>query len=363
MADHPAVWINLDRGGIVSTIMEWNRTKVLVTGGGGFLGRRLVGKLLELGADVAVFCRGEYPDIEAAGARVFRGDIRDESALYEACSNRQVVFNTAAKAGIWGSRKEFISINAGGAANLVECCAKAGVPVLVHTSSPSVVFSKGDIKGGDESLPYPAGYPAAYPESKAEAEKIVSKASSHSFRTVSLRPHLIWGVGDPHILPRLAERAAIGRLRQIGDGENVVDLTHVGNVVEAHLKAAEALSRDDTASGKTYFISDGAPVNLWDWIRTFLSKAGLPPPKGKIPLVAARIAGSLMETAYRTFRIAGEPPLTVFSASQLGTSHYFDITAATRDLGYSPVVDLDSAVDEAAEWIRKTLDEKKSSHE
>ena len=329
---------------------------MLVTGGGGFLGKRLVLRLLELDAEVAAFSRGEYPELETAGARVFRGDIRDKSALAEACAKCAVVFNTAAKAGIWGPRSEFMSINAGGAANVVECCVEAGVPILVHTSSPSVVFSSGDIRGGDESLPYPSTYPAAYPESKAEAERIVSAAASDSLKTVSLRPHLIWGVGDPHILPRLAKRAAAGRLKQIGDGRNLVDLTHVDNVVEAHIKAAETLSAGSAASGKRYFVSDGAPVNLWDWTREFLSKAGLPPPKGTMPLGMARTAGRMMEIAYKMLGITREPVLTAFSASQLGTSHYFDISAAKKDLGYRPVVDLDAAMDEAAAWVREKID-------
>jgi len=331
--------------------MDWNKRKILVTGGGGFLGKALVAKLLSLGAEVAAFSRGDYPELRGMGAETIRGDIRDADALSAACAGRDVVFNVAAKAGIWGPRGEFFDVNAGGARNVVERCVDRGVEILVHTSSPSAVFSKGDIEGGDESLPYPRVYPAAYPASKAEAERIVAGAAGE-LKTVSLRPHLIWGVGDPHILPRLAAKAASGKLAQVGDGRNTVDLTHVENAAEAHVKAAEALASNPSISGNAYFVSDGAPVNLWDWIRDFLSKAGLPPPRKRVPLALARTLGRVFETAYGAFGVRSEPPLTAFAASQLGTSHYFDISAAKRDLGYVPVVDLEKAFDDAAEWIR-----------
>jgi len=333
--------------------MDWNNVKVLVTGGGGFLGKALVGKLLGLGADVAVFSRGEYPELLERGVEMFRGDIRDSASLSAACAGRDVVFNVAAKAGLWGPRDEFMSVNAGGARNVVSCCLENGVPFLVHTSSPSVVFSREDISFGDESLPYPSSYPAAYPASKAEAERIVSAAASDGLRTVSLRPHLLWGVGDPHILPRLASKSVAGKLRQVGGGGNVVDLTHVENAAEAHLKAASALESAAAVSGKVYFVTDGSPVNLWDWIRDFLSRSGLPPPRGRVPLGLATASGKTLEAVYRFLGISSEPPLTAFAASQLGTSHYFDISAARRDLGYNPVVDQEKALDEASEWIRK----------
>jgi nucleoside-diphosphate-sugar epimerase len=172
--------------------------------------------------------------------------------------------------------------------------------------------------------------------------------------TISLRPHLIWGVGDNHLLPRIVARAASGSLKRVGDGLNVVDMTHVDNAVQAHICAAEALSGDSSLSGKVYFITDGNPVNLWEWVDNFISRMSLPPISGSVSFRTAYAVGAVLEFLFSICGIKSEPPMTRFVAAELAHSHYFDISAAKNDLGYAPSVDTDKALDEAVEWLRST---------
>ncbi|NOY75635.1 MAG: NAD-dependent epimerase/dehydratase family protein [Kiritimatiellaeota bacterium] len=334
----------------------WNGKKVLVTGGGGFLGSSLINRLIDLGvADIRSVGRSPQPSLERLGVECLLGDIAEPTVVDDACGSRDFVFHVAAKAGVWGAREEFRNANVAGTANVIAACGKHSVPVLVNTSSPSVVFSKRDLENADETLPYPAKYPAWYPATKAEAERMVMRAATKDLRTISLRPHLLWGVGDNHILPRLARRAAVGRLKRVGSGENKVDMTHVSNAVQAHILAAEVLSKDDSCSGKVYFISDGAPVNLWKWIDDFISRMGFPLVSSAVSFRTAYAVGAGLECLHTVCGIKKEPLMTRFVAAELAHSHFFDISAAKRDLGYSPSVDADKALDEAVEWLKERM--------
>lgn len=156
-------------------------------------------------------------------------------------------------------------------------------------------------------------------------------------RACALRPHLIYGHGDPHLLPRLCARARSGKLRQVGSGDNRVDLTHVDNAARAHLQAFDALAQPDSAvSGRAYFLSDGEPVNLWSWIAGYLRREGIEPPRKRIGAGSAYRIGAVCEWVWRTFRLGGEPPMTRFVATELAKSHWFSIAAARRDFGYDP---------------------------
>src|SRR5581483_2463045 len=170
---------------------------------------------------------------------------------------------------------------------------------LVFTSSPSVVGGGHAIEGGDESLPYPRHYLAHYPRTKAEAERLVLAANGPDLATVALRPHLIWGPGDNHLIPRLLARAKAGRLRQVGDGTNRVDVTYIDNAAAAHVLAADRLGPGSPAPGKAYFITNGEPVALWPFVNRVVALAGLPPVTKRIPAGVAYAAGAVLEAAYR----------------------------------------------------------------
>ncbi|MGA1848498.1 MAG: NAD-dependent epimerase/dehydratase family protein, partial [Thermoplasmatota archaeon] len=166
--------------------------KVLVTGGGGFLGNAVVGKLLHAGHDVLSFSRREHGNVRKLGAGSIRGNIQDKGDVLRAMEGMEAVVHTAAKVGYWGTYDEFHVANVKGTANIIDGCRKKGVSNLVFTSSPSVIFNGRDMEGDDESVPYPEKYDSHYSETKAEAERMVLKANGNGLRTISLRPHLIW---------------------------------------------------------------------------------------------------------------------------------------------------------------------------
>jgi len=313
--------------------------KALVTGGGGFLGSHLVRALLARGDEVSLLARGDYPDLRALGARTVRGDLCDPDAVRAACAGRDVVFHTAAKAGGWGDPREYERINVGGTDNVIAGCLEAGVPALVYTSTPSVVHTGGDIEGGDESLPYATRFSADYPRTKAEAERRVRAASGERLRTVSIRPHFIWGPGDRHLLPRLVERSRSGRLRRVGAGDPLVDTVYVDNCVHAHLLAADRLRAGAPIGGRVYFVSDGEPVGVWTMANRMLAAAGEQPIARSVPAFVAMGAGALLEAWHGLTRNEREPLMTRFGASQLAHAQWFRIDSARTDLGYAPLVD------------------------
>jgi nucleoside-diphosphate-sugar epimerase len=314
----------------------------LVTGGTGFLGRRLVERLLTQGREVAVLARRPAPDLEKRGVRFVRASLEDAAAVKAACVGMTTVFHPAARVGVWGRYDDFFRTNVLGTRALLAGCRRHGVSQLVYTSTPSVVYNGRGLAGADESLPLTTKCPSPYPLTKAIAEREVLAANTPELRTVALRPHLIWGVGDPHLVPRVLTRARAGRLRIVGSGHNRVDMVHVENAVDAHLLAETAISGQpsvvSSAAGHAYFITNGEPVVLWDWINGLLTALGEPPVTKTISLRAASTIGAVCESLWRVLPLKGEPPMTRFIAAELAKDHWFDLTAARRDLGYIPRV-------------------------
>lgn len=322
----------------------------LVTGGGGFLGQAVVRQLREVGDRVTVLARRRHPAVEALGAESLQGDVTDPEAVLDACRGRDVVFHVAAKAGIWGPAAEYEAINVQGTRNVLEGCRAAGVPRLVYTSTPSVAYRSGGLEGAREDLPYPDHFECTYARTKATAERMVLEAhGKDGLATVALRPHLIYGPGDPNLIPRVLQRAREGKLLRVGSGQNRVDLTYVDNAAQAHLLAAD---RIEQAGGRAYFLSDGAPVNLWAWINSLLEQVGVPPIRKGIPFGVAWALGAASEAVYAAFRLPGEPRMTRFLASQLATPHWFDLTSARTELGYEPQVSGEEGTRRLVEWIR-----------
>lgn len=315
--------------------------RVMVTGGGGFLGREIVRRLLARGDAVHTFQRGVYPDLEALGATTTRGDLTDADAVHLAAKGCDAILHVAAKAGVWGPYEGFYQANVVGTRNVIDAARQCGIAQVVYTSSPSVVFGGHDENGIDESAPYPNHYLTAYPATKAIAERLVLDANDQQLSTVALRPHLIWGPGDPHLVPRIIERAKAGRLRLVGRRDNLVDSTYVGNAAAAHLAALDRLGPDAACAGKAYFITNGEPIPMADLINRILAAAGLPPVSRRISPRIAYGVGATLEWTYRLLRIEREPMMTRFVARQLATAHWFDISAAQRDLGYQVEVNLE----------------------
>ncbi|MEC7984110.1 MAG: NAD-dependent epimerase/dehydratase family protein [Myxococcota bacterium] len=306
----------------------------LVTGGGGFLGKALVKQLLDSGMGVTILSRSRYPSIEAMGAKGIQADLSNTSDLGEHLTGIDIIFHTAAKAGVWGKKEDFWSINVAGTERLLQAAQKKGIQYFIYTSSPSAVWHGGDeINLKEEDCPYPEQYLGHYPHSKAVAEKMVLDANRPNFRTTSLRPHLIWGPEDPHFIPRLLERAH--RLRIVGNGQNKVGICYVENAAYAHILAAKELQAEAKNSGKAYFITDKEPILIWEWLNSVLTSLGKPPIRKRISLSLAEKVGGFLEWVWRTFSVKGEPMMTRFVARQLAHSHYYDLSAAIADFGYT----------------------------
>ncbi len=329
-----------------------NLVTTLVTGGGGFLGSAIVRRLVGRGESIRTFSRRRYPWLDELGVEQFQGDLTDTVAVERACHGVETVHHTAAIAGIWGPFDRYYQVNTQGTLNVLAAARQAGCRAFVYTSSPSVTFDGSNQEGIDESAPYPDKWLCAYPRTKALAERSVLAADDpQGMRTCALRPHLIWGPGDPHLIPRLIARARQGRLRRIGRGTNLVDMVYVDNAAEAHVRAAQALLESGTPGGKPYFISQGEPVRCWEWINEILAAAGMEPVRRSIPLTVAYVMGALLESGFGLARVSAEPPMTRFLALQLGKHHYFSIEAARRDFGYTPGVSKEEGMRRLAEWL------------
>ncbi len=307
--------------------------------------------------------RTPAPDLEAQGVRFIRASLDDSAAVSAACAGVDTVFHTAAKVGVWGRYDHFFRTNVLGTRALLEGCRAHGVKRLIYTSTPSVVYNGQALANANESLPLTTDCPSPYPLTKAIAEREVLAANSDTLRTIALRPHLIWGVGDPHLVPRVLARARAGRLRIVGSGSNRVDMVHVENAVDAHLLAEAALrqfhliSENDNgprrADGRAFFITNGEPVVLWAWINGLLRALGEPPVTKKISLGAASTVGAICEALWKILPVESEPPMTRFIAAELAKDHWFDISAARRDLGYTPRVSMADGTAELVAWYQR----------
>lgn len=325
--------------------------KALVTGGGGFIGAALSKQLLKNSYETASFSRSEYPDLRKLGIEIIRGNLTDPEAVIKACAGRDIVFHVAAKAGVWGAYQEYYRPNVLGTQNVVNACMLQRVKYLIFTSSASVIFDGKNIEGANEKLPYPSRSMSHYTATKALAEQYVLRANCSSLKTLSLRPHLVWGPGDSHIIPRVIERARSGKLKRIGEGKNLIDTIYIDNCVSAHLCAANAIKQNPNSAGKAYFITNGEPLPAWDFINYILEAACMPPIKKSISFKTALIAAGLLELNNKTFVKRNEPYLTRFLVYELCRSHWFDISAAREQLGYVPNISINKGFRLLASWF------------
>ncbi|NMA42147.1 MAG: NAD-dependent epimerase/dehydratase family protein [Oligosphaeraceae bacterium] len=332
----------------------------LVIGGGGFLGSHIVQQLVNKAQKVTVFGRSEYPQLKAQGLNCLRGDIVNQGEIIAACRGMDTVFHTASLSYMWGRRDLIYQVNVEGCANVIKACRENCVRRLVYTSSPSVVIGDESIINGDESLSYPKQYNADYPHSKSLAEQLVLAANNklenkpqacpEPLLTCAIRPHLILGPGDPHILPRVRRAAEKRRLRQIGDGRNQITITQVDNAAHAHILAAQELAGQKRCAGKAYFVGDSEPIYLWPWLNELLALWGLPQVTKRVSWGLSRSLALLSEALHHFMPWLGEPFMTTFVVDQLARSHSFSHQAASRDFGYQPIVSPEEALQKLAQW-------------
>lgn len=322
--------------------------RILVTGGGGFLGNAVVHVLQQRGLDVVSFSRQPHD----TGVPHICGDLSDAQAVADAVKSCDTVFHVAAKAGIWGSWHIYEQVNVQGTQHVINACQKHHIKRLIYTSSPSVIFDGCDMEGVDESVAYPSHYHAAYPKSKAAAERLVLAANSKTLATVSLRPHLIWGPKDQHLVPRILAKGRSGALRRIGNKACLVDTIYIDNAAEAHVLAAEHLHVESPLAGRAYFISNDEPIPLWDMVNRILAAGNVPPVRRTVSPTAAYAVGGMLELFYHFLHIKKEPAMTRFMAKELSTAHWFNSQAARRDFNYRPHISIDEGMQRLQRWLQ-----------
>lgn len=322
--------------------------RILVTGGGGFLGTHIIKELLKNTSYIVTnFSRHSYSHLEDMGVPTIRGDLRKIEDVKRALDQGfDAIFHVAALAGVWGKYEEYYSINFEGTKNLLEAAKERGIQKFVYTSTPSVVFNKDDLLGVNEEQPYATQFLNSYSETKTMAEKLVLEMNNgENFLTCALRPHLIWGPGDPHLFPRIIQKGREGKLRIVGDGENMVDIIFVENAAIAHVQAFEHLHPGSKVCGQAYFIGQEHPVRLWDFINKILANVKVEPVMKTIDVRSAYRLGWFLEKMYGLMGIKKpEPPMTRFVALNLGKSHYFSHEKAKRDFGYTPKVSIEEGL-------------------
>lgn len=326
---------------------------ILITGAGGFLGRYIVKILLSQGHSVHGLGRTIHQDLIDQGVTWHQADIRNFQALLIATQGIDAVIHCASKIAMWGDWNDFLSINVDGTKNLLNACLQNNVKKLVYTSTPSVVFARESIIAGDESIPYPKNSVSKYGRSKALAETKVLSIKQDQLYTCALRPHLIFGPGDDHLVPRLVEAAKSGRLKIIGNGENEVDIIAVQNAAMAHVQALESLGPDSNSNGQAYFVGQDQPVNLWNFTNTLLEFHGVKKLEKKIPFRLAYMIGACCELMAKIFKIKNDNlPMTRFVSMQLAKSHWFKHDKAKRDFQYTPILSTEEALLEYKNFLK-----------
>jgi len=329
------------------------RMKVLVTGGGGFLGSAICKQLVAAGHGVRAFSRNRHPVLDALGVEQRFGDIASMDMVVDASKGVDAIVHCAARMAPWGPLDEFYETNVRGTDIVLAACELNEIGRLVFTSSPSVVQNGTDQEGITESTPYAQPFMNAYAHTKALAEQRILAANGPNLATVVLRPQIVWGPDDPTFLPLVLARARAGKLRFIGKTPKKIDTVYIDNAVDAHVSALEKLDVGSAVAGKTYFISQGEPVFNEDLINGWLNAGGFPPETRRLPEAPMRFLANAFEGVYGALRIQKSPPLTRFIVDRLSTALWFDISAARRDLGYVPRVSLAEGMARLAQHLTR----------
>jgi nucleoside-diphosphate-sugar epimerase len=316
-----------------------------VTGGSGFIGGELLRRLADGGCAVRALARSDRSAgvVAGLGAEPAAGDLDDVGAMTAAAQGCEVAFHLAARVAQWGSKDEFRRVNVEGTRNALEACSAAGVGRFIHCGTEAAVLAGEPLVNADESAPLRPDSPAPYSATKAEAERLVREASRDGFETVVLRPRFVWGAGDTTLLPEIIAATEAGRFVWVGGGNHRTSITHVRNVVEGLLLAAER-----GRPGEAYFVTDGEPVVFREFISEMLRARGVDPPERSIPVPVAGVLARGGELAWRVLPLRGEPPLTRFALWAASQECTLDDSKARRELGYAPIVSREEGLAELA---------------
>ena len=317
-----------------------------VTGGSGFIGGRLIERLVRDGSTVRALARSDESaaKVAALGAEAVRGDLDDRDSMAAGAAGAEVAFHLAAALGEWGPWEDFERGNVTGTRNALEGCSAAGVGRFVHCGTEAALMAGQPLVHVDESAPLRPDSRAPYPATKARAELEVRRANRPGFETMTLRPRFVWGAGDTTLLPEMVTTVEAGQWAWIGGGRNVTDTAHVDNVVEGLLRTAER-----GRPGEAYFVTDGEPVVFREFVTTLLETQGVTPPDRSVPAWTARPLAVVSEAAWKLLPLPGDPPMTTFRSWLLTQECTIEIGKARTELGYEPVVSHEEGLTELRE--------------
>ncbi len=337
--------------------------RILVTGGSGFLGRAIVEEFLLASCPVSVSLLRVYdlkPYLGKGDDRIefIQGDICDPAGINKACEGMDVAIHAAAIVD-WGTKKpkEVYEANYTGTQHVINACKQNGVPVLVYTSSLDTVITGKPLLNVDESQPYPEQHLNMYCESKCLAEKLVLAENCETLRTIALRPSDIFGEGDPYHVPPLIDMAKSGFYVRIGDGSAQNQHVYVRNMAWAHVLATKALlEKNEKATGKAYFLTDGPGANFFTFFDDILIQAGykiwpvnLWLPKGL--LYSLGIMAESFALMIRPFKYY-VPKLSRFAVMYTTTSFTFTSAKAEKDFGFYPKYSEEEAMENTVDFFR-----------
>jgi nucleoside-diphosphate-sugar epimerase len=316
--------------------------KAFVTGGSGFIGGALIGRLLADGHGVRALARSDSAakTISERGAEPVRGELGDADSIAAGAAGCETAFHLAAHLGDYGDWADFERGNVEGTRNALDGCARAGVRRFVHCGTEAALMAGEPLVNVDETAPLRPDSPAPYPATKAKAEQLVRDANREGFETVVLRPRFVWGVGDTTLLPQMVEMVEAGRFMWVGGGGQLTATTHVDNVVEGLVLAAEK-----GKPGEPYFVTDGEPVVFREFVSAMLGTQGVEAPTRTLPTWLGGALTAVAEPAWSHLPLPGRPPLTRFTYWVLTQECTIDDSKARRELGYAPIVSREQGLD------------------
>jgi len=314
--------------------------KVFVTGGSGFVGQNLIPLLVEQGYQVKALARSTqaFQKVEKMGAIPVKGDIYDSQAITAGIKDCSTVFHLAASVDFFASEKDLTKLHVDGTELLISLSKKANVQRFIYLGAASVIMNGRPILNADETF-VSDNIIDGYSRTKFQAEKLVLAANSKEFKTISLRPPLIWGKGDPNTLPAIIEAINKGRMQFIDGGKHRLVTCNVTNVCHALILADKS-----EHGGKAYFLTDGETPIFKEFIKRYVGTQGIEVPDKAVSLAMARRVASVMEFIWKTFRISGHPPLYKGLVNTLGLEFTTIDKKAREDLGYTTIISIDQGM-------------------
>ncbi|HUH79975.1 MAG TPA: NAD-dependent epimerase/dehydratase family protein [Solirubrobacteraceae bacterium] len=316
---------------------------VFITGGSGFIGRRLIERLDGEGTSVRALARSDAAAqaVGERGAEAVRGELEDEAAMRAGAEGCEVAIHAAATLGDWGEPEDFERGNVRGTENALRACADAGVRRFVHVGTEAALVAGQPLVDVDETAPLRPDSPALYSATKARAEQAVRAANREGFETVVIRPRFVWGIGDTTLLPSIIELVESGRFAWIGGGRHLTSITHVDNTVEGLLLGARR-----GRPGEVYFVTDGEPVVFREFVTRLLETQGVTAPARTLPSGLAAALATAGEATWRHLPLPGRPPITRIAYWVSSQECTIRIDKAREELGYAPVKSVSDGLSE-----------------